>query len=88
MDKGRLRGRSDVWEVGRLCQESGEFREGGIAPEGEAFVDNVLSSPVSAYSRLAAAVDLVFSFVGESSPVKCCMVSSMISSLLKALGVD
>lgn len=62
IDSGRLRGRSEDCEVGRLCHERGEFFEGGMALEGEALIEETLLRPAIS---LSISMGAVYSLVGE-----------------------
>ena len=61
IESGRLRGRSDDCELGRRCQERGEFLDGGIAVECEAFIR--FRSDTSFPCRPSNGAE--FSFVGD-----------------------
>ena len=64
IDNGRLRGRSEACEVGRLCQFKGEFLE-GIAFDGEAFIGDTPFEDKSVERRSSFVIGGWFSFVGD-----------------------
>ena len=85
IERGRLRGRSAVWEVGRLCQLRGEFLD-GIALDGEAFIRFKAGST---FSR-SASEEGNLPFEGDAGdPIKRSIASSVaMSRRLSSFGVS
>ena len=76
IDRGRLRGRSEDWELGRRCQDKGEFLE-GMALEGEAFMETFRLESDSVMTRSATNGE-AFSFVGDDEAPVSLSIASLI----------
>jgi hypothetical protein len=78
IDRGRLRGRSEACEVGRLCQLKGEFLD-GIALDGKAFIGDTRLRDGSAESRSFSIIGEWFSFVGDIELARGSIASRVVS---------